>query len=766
MSTTNPNSNADLNRLAELLPQFGFRLVGDNLQATAGTTPCCQVHAAGHLYVYPNTAFGMKCQRCATFTHLSRLLPADALGAVAGLYGNADDAKPSPASLEQHQLHEKVLAVCQRTLAENTTVAGSARQYVTSRGISPEYATAQGYGLVPAPEVLVRLFGDDFAAVQAAGYMDNKMVGRVVMPYRDADGMIAGYCARSLVPGDTEDAPKYLYSPGLRKGSPYLLDKVDRLHPVVAVEGILSADVLRSQGLANVIGIGGSKLSKAQVASLKRAGVSVVILSMDYDPESRAGDKGAEESAVLLKNEGLRAYVVMPDVLRDPEAPDRKEDPDSYVLKYGMPAYLQLLSQAVDPLYHRVYRAISGVDPRQAAGIDDGITAAARLLCEHGADKITRTDLVGMLSHWSGHSVAAVDERLVAAENAEGLKLVQQQVVEQIEKARSAAASGELPKARDYLTRSLAKAEAGVVEQVEFFDDLKFLLRVGQVPTEVFLTGWEEVDKMVRILPGELVIIAARPRHGKSSAAYNVAINALMRNDGKTIVLFSHELPEHLAMARIATTMAHRLHGKQLRSKEDVIAHYKPMADGSHGFPECIKAVFNQLGDWGRQKRFVFVNQPSWNAAQIQAYVEQVRDQGCNIGGVIIDYVEMIPPVDGTATREQQVGQTAHALRLMANQMLIPVMLLSQINRDRSRPTLESLRYSGQLEQEASTVIGLYRETADNNQMDEPPETDEMEVIVLKNRSGTQGNRKLQFHMKTGLMVAKSPGLDVFGAAA
>ncbi len=111
---------------------------------------------------------------------------------------------------------------------------------------------------------------------------------------------------------------------------------------------------------------------------------------------------------------------------------------------------------------------------------------------------------------------------------------------------------------------------------------------------------------------------------------------------------------------------------------------------------------------------------------------------------VIVDYLQLIEPEDSRAPRAQQVGAISRRLKLLARELQIPVVALSQLNRsseDRQdhRPRLADLRESGSLEQDADTVVLLYREDTKNG------EVDPIEVMIAKQRNGPIGELTLAF---------------------
>lgn len=757
-----PNNNDPyqnmFSTLDQQLPGLGLRRDGDKWIARTGTTPCCKAKAKDHLYIYHDTAFGLKCHRCGEFTHMSKLLSTPASTAPA-------TAEPAPLVVDAAQAQQRhdflaaFLRYCHRYLFSDAQEAQQARAYLEGRGFTLTSPRMANFGYCPDATTLAHGFTErSFQELETVlpGY--GSFQHRIVFGITGTDGRLTGICGRVWLAGSEADgSPKYLYAEHTDRAMPYGLQDVDPTQPVLITEGIFTPEILIPKGVPNVVAVGGSKVTDKQITALMGKGVKTVILALDWDPQNHAGEDGTERSIDALARAGLRVYVIPPRWMVDLQATAHKEDPDSYVQQYGAEAYLNLMRQAVDPEVFLVDRELYTANPTLPMDQDRVWRHAAQVLCERRPDAVVVERLARWVAGWAGMDVAGVTARLDAT--LEALRRERQcgEAQAVLSRAAEQVAAGNLEQAKRIVTAKLPLWDASRADQpIPYFNADRFLDDISKIPTDAVTTGITPLDEQVKILPGELVIVCARVRHGKSSFAYNLMLNMIALHPDRTFILFSHEVPVHFVIARMVPTFVHRHHGVRLDSKTDVILKLNQrLADGSSALPPQALSAIHQFGGFGSMGRLIVVYEPHWNADEVRSFVQRVRDDGRHIGGVFIDYAEMVPPLDASAVREQQIGQTVHALRLMANELAVPVFLLSQMNRDHREPSLEGLRYSGQLEQEASTAIGLYNPAVEDivrqgGYLDDA--TTQLSIRVLKNRGGGQCHFDVLFDMRTGLI--------------
>ena len=236
-------------------------------------------------------------------------------------------------------------------------------------------------------------------------------------------------------------------------------------------------------------------------------------------------------------------------------------------------------------------------------------------------------------------------------------------------------------------------------------------------------TGMPDLDQITMGLKkGELILIAARPGQGKTSMALNLA-RYVGEHSGQTIAVFSLEMSREELVQRLLSSAA-MVDGKKLA-----------MGRLSPSDWDRVVAAAAQLS-----KTDIRVDDNSTlSVADMNA---QCRRLG-NLGLVVIDYLQLMQTSGSghsyaSESRTQAVSDMSRMLKIMAKELNVPVICLSQLNRanegrTNKRPMLSDLRESGSIEQDADIVIALYRDVYYNKEAENP---NLAEAIILKNRHG------------------------------
>ena len=236
-------------------------------------------------------------------------------------------------------------------------------------------------------------------------------------------------------------------------------------------------------------------------------------------------------------------------------------------------------------------------------------------------------------------------------------------------------------------------------------------------------TGMPDLDQVTMGLKkGELILIAARPGQGKTSMALNLA-RYVGEHSGQTIAVFSLEMSREELVQRLLSSAA-MVDGKKLAMGRLSPAEW-----------DRVVAAAAQLS-----KTDIRVDDNSTlSVADMNA---QCRRLG-NLGLVVIDYLQLMQTSGSghsyaSESRTQAVSDMSRMLKIMAKELNVPVICLSQLNRanegrTNKRPMLSDLRESGSIEQDADIVIALYRDGYYNKETENP---NLAEAIILKNRHG------------------------------
>lgn len=248
-------------------------------------------------------------------------------------------------------------------------------------------------------------------------------------------------------------------------------------------------------------------------------------------------------------------------------------------------------------------------------------------------------------------------------------------------------------------------------------------------------SGFVELDEMTSgFQKSDLVIVAARPAMGKTSFVLNIALNAALEA-GKSVGVFSLEMSKEQLFLRMLTSEArvdaHRFRGGFLGEQDY----------------ERLNGAFARLHD-----AKVFVDDTaSAGILEMRAKSRRLKlEHGLDM--LIIDYLQLMQGRGRFDNRQQELASISRSLKILAKELEIPILALSQLSRATEtradhRPQLSDLRESGALEQDADVVMFIYREEV-YAQSDEErrPEVEGMaEIIVGKQRNGPIGSVPLAF---------------------
>jgi replicative DNA helicase len=267
-------------------------------------------------------------------------------------------------------------------------------------------------------------------------------------------------------------------------------------------------------------------------------------------------------------------------------------------------------------------------------------------------------------------------------------------------------------------------------------------------------TGFKPLDSMTSgFHRSELIIIAARPSMGKTSFAANIATNmALQANIA--VAIFSLEMSKEQLANRI------------LCSEAKVDLH--KVRTGQISDEEWEKLV-QKAGELSKS-RLIFDDEPDLTPRLLRAKARRMkREYGIEV--IFIDYLQLMTSRSkGYESRQQEITEISRSLKLLARELNITVVALSQLSRaveqrEDKRPRLSDLRESGAIEQDADLVMFLYRDSYYKRKKDEPGkdtlnDEHEAELILGKQRNGPVGTIKLTFNPKLATFYTSDRGYE------
>lgn len=268
-------------------------------------------------------------------------------------------------------------------------------------------------------------------------------------------------------------------------------------------------------------------------------------------------------------------------------------------------------------------------------------------------------------------------------------------------------------------------------------DEVDRLEKLSTGETELTGTpaGFRDLDAITGgFQPGNLIIIAARPAMGKSALVANIAENVAVKR-GLPVAFFSLEMSEVELAQRFIACRA-RISGDKLRKGQV----------SQHDWPKVVRAC-NEL----EEAPLWFDDSSDLGILDLRAKARRLHAQEQERGGlglIILDYIQLMRSDDHRANRVEQVGQISRGLKILARELEVPVVAISQLSRAPEqrtppKPQLSDLRESGQIEQDADVVAFLYRDDYYRDPEDEPDGL--ADLIIAKHRNGPIATKKLVF---------------------
>jgi replicative DNA helicase len=264
----------------------------------------------------------------------------------------------------------------------------------------------------------------------------------------------------------------------------------------------------------------------------------------------------------------------------------------------------------------------------------------------------------------------------------------------------------------------------------ELHGTIEYIRRMNSGEVTGIATGFPAFDDLTGGFDGgDLVILAARPSMGKSALALNIARNHAVDADG-CVAVFSLEMTKRQLVLRMIMGEAEL---DLARLRRGVLAD-RDMERLQHA-SRLLEEARIYIDDSG-----------TISVSDIAAKCRRLhREQ--NLSLVIVDYIQLVRTHRGGERREQEVAEISRSLKLLAKDLDVPILALSQLNRGpelrpNKRPMLADLRESGAIEQDADIVMFIYRDEVYD---EDTPDQGIAELIISKQRNGPTGMIKLQF---------------------
>ena len=249
-------------------------------------------------------------------------------------------------------------------------------------------------------------------------------------------------------------------------------------------------------------------------------------------------------------------------------------------------------------------------------------------------------------------------------------------------------------------------------------------------------SGFADLDKKIGgFRPGQFVVIAARPAMGKTSFALNMAFNAAVNFD-KKVGIFSLEMDAEEIIMRMISS-----------------ASEVPMENILKGYGMDEKKILriSQVAEVLSQKEIYIDDMGSNTMMEIRAKSRRLQAEIKGLDLLIIDYMQLMSVKKNKENRQQEIAEISRSLKILAKELGIPVIALSQLNRAVENrnvpvPQLSDLRESGAIEQDADIVLFIYRSEVYKKRLKEEDIKEGIaEIYISKNRHGSTGEIDLLF---------------------
>ena len=274
-----------------------------------------------------------------------------------------------------------------------------------------------------------------------------------------------------------------------------------------------------------------------------------------------------------------------------------------------------------------------------------------------------------------------------------------------------------------------------IYSSAEIMDDIfaEMKSKIKKTISPGLISSFKDLDSIIQgFQKSDLIVIAGRPSMGKTAFSLNLGKN-VVENYNVPLVIFTLEMSRQQIIYRFIST-ASNINSNRLKSGRMTLIEWKNLSISMKKISELP----------------IFIDDnPNLTLTDIRSKLRQIFTGNVKSGLVIIDYLQLMQLSLKLDNRVQEISYLTRNLKVLAKEFQLPIVVLSQLSRNvesrtNKRPMLSDLRESGSIEQDADTVIMLYREEYYNDK-DKNSDSQVTELIVAKHRNGPTGTAKLLF---------------------
>lgn len=550
---------------------------------------------------------------------------------------------------------------------------------------------------------------------------------RLIIPYKDSIGRIKGLFGRLIRPlkeGEKEsDKYKPLSDADKIKDIPFLLDRAKGSRPLVIVEGYMDALIIDARGGKGAIGLGGASLLDTQIETIKKYGSKEIVLCLDND---LAGHKGTEKALEKIGRAGLRAFVST--------LPEGYKDPDEYIRANGIEAFKELIHKAQSGVKWQANHLMGQYD----LTTDMGYQAALEKVIEYEETLINPLEseqFKGIIRQVLDIPESILNELTADYHEKKARERLRLSYQELLKESQRLLNENKLTDLKDFIHEKTTELRAKSISKDIKPPSLEGYVKRLKEKQQGLKTGYENLDNLIRIPQEAITIIAGRPSHGKTTFLLNLYLNMIKTYPEKAFFFFSYEETEDQLITKIINILSGAVIDEAFN-----ISQIENYMRGENTNNQKIETGKSKFARFTEDSRLWIIDEPY--------YIEELIDtlaylhSRYNIGAVFIDYIQKIKINGRYPTRQMELKNISESLLEAAKGLSIPIILGAQLGRDplrKNKVRLDNLRESGDIEQDANMVIGIYNEAVEKAQDEGEKLKDrviDLNVTVLKNRNG------------------------------
>ena len=610
---------------------------------------------------------------------------------------------------------------------ENSTGADEVRAYLSSRGYSEEDIKAMELGYIPDQDKL-------FKYLLSKGYSQslidevvklNKGIGsthRLTIPYRSG-GSVKGFKFRTI--GDHK--PKYLNSTGLdRLGGFFNLSGIKGDKDVVIVEGELDSLSATARGVENVVATGGSSIAPEQVRDAIKRGAKSFTLCFDKEPGKEEETAKRITSAIeVILGEGVnRIYIV-----NLPDLGGGKTDPDRLIKESGVDSFKQAIREALPYYEYKLQETLYKYGKiEEAQGyltkkdedrlLDEVVETSTNIPDPTDRDRykklFTSLEAIQGLGI-SDESLSITVDRLTSTRDKEAQA---KEFKKLLSEATQLQDKGEIDKALELLEGKLK--EVRLKDKATEFSRLLIPTSEAKIKEEEAnlpdsLNSGFNINGEELLLPGGAISVYAAPtNHGKTILLINTVLNVAQRYPDKKFIFFTYEERDTAILQYFLNAYIDiNLNNSDKANRRTLRDYFKTGSTqfiSSHNleyFNAKKEEFFKTYIETGR----ILVKYVDYNSQELTTAIEYINKESKDIGGVFIDYFQLLKLPKEKNTRQEELKQICMSLKDTAVRTGLPLILAAQFNRDVTnlmRLHHTNIGEAGDIERIVHTLIGLW----------------------------------------------------------